>query len=312
MPEVIRLTVAICTRNRFEQLRRTLDALQHVAVPPDVHWDVVVVNNNCTDRTSEVIRSFAGRLPIREALEATPGLSSARNRAIDAATGDYIVYIDDDILVERDWLEEYARAIRTHPTAAVFGGSIRPEFDGEPPTWLVAGLPIIGGVYGLSRDLSDEIALDSPHLPLGGNMVIRTDLLREHRFDSRIGRTAGNLLAGEEAVLLRTILTTGHKGYWVPGARVRHCIPKRMQNVAHVRRYFHDWGVSLATITPPKGRTLLGEPLWMWRQAFQHELLYHVGRIAGKPENWIVNLKWASLAWGGLRGRPARVPRSSD
>ena len=111
-------------------------------------------------------------------------------------------------------------------------------------------------------------------------------------------------------MLLRNILTAGHKGYWVPTARVRHCIPKRMQKVAHVRRYFHDWGVSLATITPPRGRMLLGRPLWMWRQAVQHELLYYIGRVAGRPEKWIVNLKWASMARGGLRGRPARLPRS--
>lgn len=303
-----RITVAICTWNRCEQLRRTLDALCAVEVPPDVHWEVVVVNNNCTDQTGDVIRSFAGRLPIHEAIEPVPGLSNARNRAIDTATGDYIIYIDDDILVEKDWLSEYVKAMRAHPSAGVFGGSIRPEFDGTPPEWLVAGLPTVGGVYGLSRDLSGPIALDSPHLPLGGNMAIRTDLLRAHRFDARFGRNAGNLLTGEEAVLLRTILESSESGRWVPTARVRHCIPKRMQTLEHVRRYFHDYGVSLMSSPTTRGPALFGRPLWMWRQAIQNELLYRLRRIGGKPEDWVVNLKLASMAWGGLRRKPARVP----
>ena len=45
------ITVAICTYNRAESLRRTLDSLAAMRVPENLDWEVVVVNNNCTDHT---------------------------------------------------------------------------------------------------------------------------------------------------------------------------------------------------------------------------------------------------------------------
>ena len=123
------VTVAICTLNRAESLRRTLDTLAAMQVPSDLGWEVVVVNNDCTDHTDEIIASFVGRLPIRRELEPQRGLSRARNRAIDAANGQYIVWTDDDVIVDPGWLNAYVEAFRRWPEAVVFGGAIIPRYD---------------------------------------------------------------------------------------------------------------------------------------------------------------------------------------
>ena len=91
------ITIAICTYNRADSLSRTLQSLAAMRLPPRVDWEVVVVNNNSTDHTDAVIASFSGsRLPIRREFEPRRGLSRARNRAVDTADGDYILWTDDD------------------------------------------------------------------------------------------------------------------------------------------------------------------------------------------------------------------------
>src|SRR5689334_771393 len=130
------ITVAICTMNRAESLRRTLVSLAAVRVPEGVDWEVLVVNNNCTDHTEAVIQSFASKLPIRREFETQRGLSRARNRAVDTARGDYIVWTDDDVVIHNGWLAAYAEAFCRWPEAAVFGGPIVPKYAAPLPAWL--------------------------------------------------------------------------------------------------------------------------------------------------------------------------------
>lgn len=133
------ITVAICTLNRAESLRRTLKSLAAMALPDCLKCEVVVVNNNCTDHTDDVLKAFVDRLPVRREFEPQRGLSRARNGAIDAALGDYFVWTDDDVIVDAGWLAAYGEAFRHRREAAVFGGPIRPRFDGPLPKWFSEG-----------------------------------------------------------------------------------------------------------------------------------------------------------------------------
>src|SRR5690348_908357 len=98
-----RLTVAICTWNRARALRTTLEQLTRVRVPAGAAWELLVVNNNCTDDTDAACREFETRLPIRLLHEPTPGQSHARNLAIRESRGAYIAWTDDDVLVDEGW-----------------------------------------------------------------------------------------------------------------------------------------------------------------------------------------------------------------
>src|SRR5690242_2260831 len=129
------LSVVICTWNRATLLERALTSIAS-AEPPTVAWEVIVVNNNCTDGTEHVIERFTSRLPIKRVFEPTPGLSNARNAAIAVAQGHYLIWTDDDVLVSADWVIAYERAFKRWPDAAFFGGPIRPCFEGTPPRWL--------------------------------------------------------------------------------------------------------------------------------------------------------------------------------
>src|SRR5690349_2692345 len=99
------ITVAICTWNRAAVLRRTLNQLLQLQVPTGVNWELLVVNNNCTDNTDEVCEELSGLLPLRVLHERQTGHARAARLAIQESRGRFIAWTDDDVLVDPGWLE---------------------------------------------------------------------------------------------------------------------------------------------------------------------------------------------------------------
>ena len=302
----MKLTVAICTWNRAALLRRTLDSLAAQQRLGDVAWELLVVNNNCTDETDAVISTFTSRLPIRGLHEPNPGLSNARNKAIGAATGDYVVWTDDDVVVCREWLAAYAIAFRAWPDHAVFGGPIRPEFEGKPPNWLLSVWPTIQTAYAI-RDLdldpsSEGLAIIAGEEPFGANFAVRSDLQRSHPYDPRIGKSPEHpSLGGEEAAVIHAILGSGHQGRWVPDAVVHHWVPRSRQSTRHIRDYWRGYGAYKAmSIDFTRQSSIFGIPRWLLRARVEYEIRYRAGRIFRKPDKWIHDLMHLGFAEGQL------------
>ena len=309
------VTVAICTRNRARALERTLRSLAAAAVPPSLSWEVLVVDNSSDDETPRVIANASDALLVRAVDERQIGLSHARNAAIREARGDYIVWIDDDVLVDAQWLRAYHDAFRARPEIAFFGGPIVPTFEGSPPAWLRLALPRVDNAYA-ARDLgAAPVALTRDTLPFGANFAVRSDVQRRYPFDPALGRRGTALSAGEEWAVLEAMLAGGESGQWVPGARVEHVISAERQSVRYLRRYYVENGMSLAlTRRAPGERVLFGRPRWAWREAVLQELAYRVRRAYAPADVWSVHLRRASLAWGLLRVpvRPDHSSTSSD
>ncbi len=147
----------------------TLDYLARSDAPADCIWDILVVNNACTDDTSQVVTSFAGRLPVRETYERRSGLSAARNRALVETTGSHIAFIDDDVHVHRGWLRTLRRLATTYPDCAVLSGPVHPYFPIDPDPDLVAAFPYLKkGFCALDYGLP-EGPLRERLLPAGAN-----------------------------------------------------------------------------------------------------------------------------------------------
>jgi glycosyltransferase involved in cell wall biosynthesis len=305
----LRVTAAICTWNRCQSLQQTLDGFTRLNVPDDMDWELLVVNNNCTDGTDDVIRGFEGRLPIRRAFEPTPGLSNARNRVVAEATGDYILWTDDDVTVSPDWLVAYAEAFRARPDGALFGGPIEPWFDGAPPEWLKQIYPVIAGVYA-ARDFGTEPVQFSPpyDIPWGANYVTRAREQARHRYDPDLGYRPARQIAGEEAEVIVAMLAEGVKGWWVPRAAVRHHIPKTRQTTKYLRNHFYNRGRYFALRRDqPYRRLLFGRPPWLWKQAASAELKYRLHRVWSPPDVWVNHLITSSESWGILRDYTPRL-----
>ena len=304
----MRITVAICTWNRCALLKETLEQVARLAIPNGLEWELLVVNNNSTDATEEVLASFASHLPLRAIMEAEPGLSNARNRAVREATGDYVLWTDDDVLVDERWMTAYCEAFVRWPEAAIFGGNIRPWFEGTPPEWLVRVWSRVASAYA-SRDLGEEsVPLSREVLPFGANFAVRMREQRRYLYDPHLGVRPDSVIGGEETTVIIRMLEDGVTGRWVPSARVRHYIPATRQTIPYLRKYFKGYGEYCALQDAVTNEAkLFGRPRWLWREAFAAEVRYRLRRHFAAPEVWIEDLIASNQAWGQLRGLQANV-----
>jgi glycosyltransferase involved in cell wall biosynthesis len=302
----MRVTVAICTWNRPHLLQQALEHMTRLMIPPGLEWELLIVNNACTDGTDRVIASFIRRLPLRRLYEPNPGLSNARNLAVREARGEYILWTDDDALVDDHLLVSYIDAFRQWPEAAFFGGPVYPWFAVPPPRWLRRAWPRVVDAYAV-RDLGDRpIRFDGAGLlPYGANFVVRMNEQRRHPYDPRLGHRREDRIGGEEMKLLRELMSQGGEGWWVPGARVRHVIPSERMTTRYLRTYYRGHGRYLERTQ--SGQTDEAGPAGGsprdWRAVFsaiRKETRYRCRRVICPPERWIQDLIAASQAWGRL------------
>jgi glycosyltransferase involved in cell wall biosynthesis len=308
------LTVAVCTWNRAKLLDQTLERMRHLRVPPGVEWELLVVNNNCTDDTDAVIARHAGHLPLRRLLETKQGHSNARNCAIDHARGDLLIWTDDDVRVDPDWLEAYAAAAGRWPDAAYFGGRIRPWYEVEPPDWIRANASLLEG-FLVTRDLGDtERPFEGGEHPFGANMAFRTHVLRRFRFDPQLGKVRDLNTIADETELLRRIGEGGMYGVWVPSAGLDHFFPRERMNREYFERYFFAGGITELRLhvvkdgySPPPGPYLFGLPRWMWRRWTVCLARRSAARLQPGP-GWVP----AEIEWQKIRGLIHELRRLRD
>src|SRR2546428_12945993 len=97
------VSLVICTYNRADSLRVTLGSLADLRVPSDLQWEVLVVDNNSSDHTREVVDAAASRVPCRYLFEARQGKSFPPKAAVAPAGGEAIAFPDDDATMPPHW-----------------------------------------------------------------------------------------------------------------------------------------------------------------------------------------------------------------
>jgi GT2 family glycosyltransferase len=296
------ISVVICTWNRSTLLRKTLEHMTLLETPPGTRWELIVVNNNCSDDTDLVINEFATRLPLVRLFEPSPGKSHAANLAVQNATGAYIIWTDDDVLVDTDWLTAYLQAFSQWPDASVFAGGIDPWFEKEPPRWLERAFSKIAAAYAALDYGPDGFEMSQQTPPFGANMALKRSAHLSEAFDGRLGPRPNSGIRGEETSLVRRLISAGHTGRWIPEARVRHFIPAERMSLAYLKQYFIGAGEVSGLTDPHVGRAaLFGRPLWLWKEVCVSQARYVLTRLFRSPGIWIVEFRRANVAWGQLR-----------
>ena len=300
---MLAVSLCICTFNRERLLRQTLARVARLGVPDDVALEVVVVDNNSSDGTAKVIQDASRSLPIRTHKELTPGISAARNAAVRTATGELLLWIDDDVLVEEDWIHRYITTAHANPDVSLFGGPVRPHFEGTPPPWLLGLLPEISQAYALRDFPSGRTVIDRDYLPYGANFGTRRAIHDQLGFDTALGRIgeSGGCLS-EESTFFEAALNMGFKGRWMADCPVLHVIPPERQTIRYLRHYYRLAGATPGVVVPGVV-SLLGRPRWLWREWLQNEAAYYALRYASTPSRWFPHLKRAATAHGALFSR---------
>lgn len=282
-------------------LRQALEQLTRLYIPSGVEWELLIVNNGCTDATDRTLDEFTMRLPLRRLLEPKAGLSHARNRAIDESRGQYILWTDDDVLVDERWLASYVTAFRLWPQAVLFGGPIRPHFVSPPPLWLEKAWAGVADHYGM-RDLGDQaFRFDQrDRLPHGANFAVRTHEQRQHLYDPALGHRHGLRVANEETVVAWELVSNGYEGWWTPAAGVRHQVTPDRMSLQYIRQSYFDPARYIDSAKYLAGGKPRGSYMREAIRTVKKELKYRYRRLVSPPDVWIQDLIRASIAWGRL------------
>ncbi len=304
------LSVIICTWNRCNSLRETLESLERMHIPSELSWEVIAVDNNSTDQTAQIIQEFNERLPIVQVFEAAAGKSHALNTAVQIAKGEYFVFTDDDVLVDRDWLIAYRDAFQRYPDAALFGGPIEPLFQGDnTPAWLKKGFQVVANAYAIIDQSVATGQIDHESYPYGANMATHRRVFATHRYPVEVGPRPGSKVRGEEMMLIWELLSSGETGFWVEDAKVQHSISPARQTLTYLRDYYLGSGELMDFLDDTDGPQLFGRPRWAWRQAVVDQMRFLAGRYTSPAPVWLSHFRSACIARGLLSGFQ-RSPRA--
>ncbi|HWH93707.1 MAG TPA: glycosyltransferase [Baekduia sp.] len=158
-----RATVVVCSYNGSRWIGECLEALEALEYP---NYEIVVIDDGSTDATASITEDFPA---VRLISTANGGLSRARNRGLEAATGEVIAYLDDDARPHPAWLTHLVLALQGSEHAGVGGPNLAPAHDGA--TAECVALAPGGPTHVLIADREAE------HVP-GCNMAFRTAALR--------------------------------------------------------------------------------------------------------------------------------------
>jgi glycosyltransferase involved in cell wall biosynthesis len=239
------LTVILCTYNRCESLKATLNSLATSVLPQSVEWEVLIVDNNSKDRTQAVVSEFCLRHPgrFRYIFEVQQGLSNARNTGIREARGKILAFVDDDVTVEPSWLQNLTANLYDGQWAGA-GGRILPPLSFSPPPWLTLRGPWgQGGALCAQFDFGDTPAELKEEAPYGTNMAFRKEMFEKYGdFRIDLGRCGGGLIGNEDIEFGRRLMAAGERLHYEPSAIVYHSIAVERLNKKYFRVYWFAFG----------------------------------------------------------------------
>lgn len=240
-------SVVICTRDRPDLLRVALRSVLEIEYPS---FEIVVVDNaSGTDATRQLVESEFGSQAVTLVSEPTPGLATARNAGLQIATGEFVAFTDDDVVVDPQWLAELARGFALGDEVSCVSGLV-PTGELRTETQLYFDQRV-----SWSRNLRQRIfsmkqrPKDLPMFPFsvgefgtGANFAVRRETVMNLRgFDTAFGvgtRTGG----GEDIDMFTRVLLSGHELVIRPSAIVWH---RHRHDIAALQSQARSYGTGL-------------------------------------------------------------------
>lgn len=317
------LTVAVCTKDRPEMLSRCLEALcrtrgpgegrlgELVADEPQRTEILVVDNAPSDDRSQDVVVKFPGVRLVREPL---PGLDFARNRALREARGELIAFVDDDVVVDRWWLDGLYRALEDNPDASGVTGLVLPHALDTPAQILFESRGGFGRGfepvrYGQALPGNPLYPCGAGIFGAGANMAFRRDVLTAlGGFDEALD-TGAALPGGGDLDIFYRLIRAGHTLVYEPRFTAFH---EHRHDLDGLRRQYMSWGRGFAAFAvksyraDPTHRARFRR-LAAWWCGYQMRELYRSLRGRNLTLSRMVLAEFA----GGLIGTLGEYDRSS-
>lgn len=298
------ISIIICTWNRATSLEATLHSLHKQLDCDNLSVEVIVVDNNSTDRTKSIVNSFRQGWQIgqlRYVFESRQGKQFALNRGIAISNYEVLAFTDDDVLLPTDWLANVARAF-TDPYLELAGGRTLPIWPSSgPPPWFNSSMSAVVGIV----DLGEQRLCPAPdgYAPAGANLVARRTLFDRvgvfsethfRHMDFEFGRrcaAAGTVIAYEPSLIV-----------YAP-----------VSEACFTKRYFRRWWFKAGIADDDRTADAQGPlpPPWVFRRFLEDAAGALITRPFGSNRSFALELRaWHSLGMIMSRWRRWRCPLS--
>ena len=229
----MKIDVILPTYNRADLLTRALDSALDATTPAGHTIQIIVVDNNSTDRTKALVADYMSKCGprLQYLFEPKQGRHHALNCGIAQSSADVIAFFDDDERLVPSWFETIAENF-ARPDIDFIGGPVLPEWSAPPPAWLPKRG--YGGVLGIIDHGNRRRRYRTPDFPemlTGGNTAMRRSAL------TACGPYSPDYMYTEDRYMWERLCAIGAGGDYVPEFVVYHHIPaKRLQ-----KSYFRQW-----------------------------------------------------------------------
>jgi glucosyl-dolichyl phosphate glucuronosyltransferase len=281
-PEV---SVVIPTYNRSAMLRDTVNSV----LQQDCRctFEIVIVDNNSRDDTKAVVDSLIAQHPgkLRYVLESKQGNAHARNCGVEAAKGAIIAFVDDDVTVERDWLQSAIDILNSRKDLSFVGGRVLPAWNGTPPSWVTeehwAPLALLD--YG-----TEELPISgmNPRGLLTANLAMRRTVFDEvGMFLPDLQRVKDRIGSMEDHEFLLRVCRSGKQGIYTP--RMTAIAPVEVDRLtkSYHRRWHTGHGYFYAVMRDPEFErskfSLMGVPSHLYKQTAANVIGWIVKKLGG-------------------------------
>ena len=225
MAHRVEISVVICSYNRQDYIIEAIDSLYHQTLAKD-RFEVIVVDNNSKDQTEVLVKEYIQSHPdlnITYELEKEQGASFARNTGAALAKSPLLVFMDDDAVAEKDYLENILKFYASHPHVSGLGGRIIPRYIPEEPEWMSYYVSSLVGNFDYSKNVEE---FKPGKYPLESNMIIRKeDFGLVGGFNTALPGVKGTLrIGGEGKDFFLKLQKAGKVIYYDPSIIVHHVV----------------------------------------------------------------------------------------
>lgn len=293
------ISVLIATYNKDKILEETLNNFLKLDLK-GLDVEFIVIDNNSTDNTKKVIKSFQDILPITYLFESRSGKNKALNKALrEVKLKDLVVFTDDDITPAKDWLQKIVEVSDKNKKYSVFGGEVYPVWpDCKIPSW-AKDKSIWPWAFTYHTYPEGEYSLDNSKHPSGPNFWVRKKVFEDgNYYDESIGPDNTEKYAmGSEASFLISLKKRGYKILHSKKVIVGHRIRKDQFSFVYIKKRAKRWGKGIPHLSGISHKDLFNKNIFFWYIlrlfSFIKWILYYISSFVLFDKNLRIN----SIIW---------------